>query len=163
MGKKLVLHLGSNCGNRMENLRTAIEELNRSLMVSGRESYTYQTAAWGKEDQDDFYNVALVYEVSSDLDALEVLKMIIAIEKLLKRERFEKWGPRIIDIDIIYLGTDIIKNKILEVPHPLLQERRFVLEPLADIVPDFEHPLIRKSTKVLLAELDDPLDICRIS
>jgi 2-amino-4-hydroxy-6-hydroxymethyldihydropteridine diphosphokinase len=158
-----VLHLGSNCGDPMANLRLAIAHLNKSLGVAGVLSSYYQTAAWGKRDQDDFINVALAYDLNDNWDAFELLKLIVGIETTMKRERFEKWGPRIIDIDIIYLGNEIIKNKVLEVPHPLMQERGFVLVPLNDIIPNFEHPVFHKTTAELLGELEDDLEVCKIA
>ena len=91
-----------------------------------------------------------------------LLTSIVEIETLMGRERFEKWGPRIIDIDIIYFDDEVVQNKVLQIPHPLLQERRFVLAPLMDIIPEFKHPVLHDTTKELMAKLNDDLEVCRI-
>jgi 2-amino-4-hydroxy-6-hydroxymethyldihydropteridine diphosphokinase len=161
MGKKLVVHLGSNYGRRKQNIRTAIEALEQVFGPSQSSSW-YETAAWGKTDQNDFINLALVFELERAWDALEILREIIIIETSMGRERFEKWGPRIIDIDILYLDREEVRNKILEIPHPLLQERRFVLAPLAEILPDFKHPVLGKSSAEMLGALTDDLKVCKI-
>jgi len=161
MGKKLVVHLGSNYGRRKKNIQTAIEALEQVFGPSNSSSW-YETAAWGKTDQNDFINLALAFELERAWDALEVLREIIIIETSMGRERFEKWGPRIIDIDILYLDDEQVKNKILEIPHPLLHERRFVLEPLAEILPNFRHPLLGKSSQQMLDALTDDLKVCKI-
>lgn len=162
MGKKLVVHLGSNCGERKANLNEAINGLSSLFGKPIKSSSFYETAAWGKTDQDDFINAALLFDIERNWDALEVLTSIVEIETAMKRERFEKWGPRIIDIDILYLDNEVVKNRILEIPHPLLHERRFVLEPLNEILPDFEHPLLKKTTSIMLDELSDELRVERL-
>jgi 2-amino-4-hydroxy-6-hydroxymethyldihydropteridine diphosphokinase len=162
MGKKLVVHLGSNCGNKLANLKQAIEELNTRFGLQGKLSHFYETAAWGKTDQENFINSAALYDLPREWDPIEVLTSIVEIETLMGRERFEKWGPRIIDIDIIYFDDEVVQNKVLQIPHPLLQERRFVLAPLMDIIPEFKHPVLHDTTKELMAKLNDDLEVCRI-
>ena len=98
----------------------------------------YKTAAWGKEDQDDFLNTAIL--VKSALSGEELITTVLEIESELGRQREEKWGPRIIDIDIIFYNTDIIKTSELEIPHPRMAERNFVLIPLMEIAGDYLHP-----------------------
>ena len=119
------------------------------MMISSRigniskSSQLYKTAAWGKEDQDDFLNKAIISQ--TDLTPDEVLSEIHIIEAKLGRQRIEKWGPRIIDIDIIFYGEKIIKKPNLIIPHPHLTNRNFVLIPLMDIIPEFVHPELEQS------------------
>lgn len=147
----------------MANLKQAISELNLGFGVEGQLSAFYETAAWGKTDQENFINVAALYPLAKEWDAIEVLKLIIDIETKLGRERFEKWGPRTIDIDIIFFDDELVKNKVLEIPHPLMHERRFVLQPLVDIVPDFVHPGFGLTVNELMAKLDDDLEVWKIN
>lgn len=127
---EVVISLGSNQGDREKNLISAVKALSKISNIK-KSSKIIQTAAWGKTDQADFLNQVLIADC--DLEAEQFLREILAIEKAMGRVRTEKWGPRIIDIDILYYGNLIIDQEDLQIPHPLLQERLFVLEPLNEV------------------------------
>ena len=149
----LLLHLGSNRGNKSINLKFAQLLINQSIGLVHKESMLYVTSAWGKEDQEDFYNMAVM--VSSALDAEEILSKIQIIEDKLGRVRHEKWGPRVIDIDIIFVGQQIIKKPHLKIPHPELSNRNFVLVPLMDLCPSYMHPILNKTIKEIYSDCTD--------
>lgn len=136
------LGLGSNVGNKEENLLQAIDLLSTKCKLQAVSS-AYETEPVGYEDQDWFVNCVVL--VKTDLSAQELLDFIETIHKKLKRKRTIKWGPRTIDIDILFYGNEIIKTKTLEIPHPRLDARQFVLQPLFEIAPDLRHPVFRKT------------------
>ena len=150
---KAALLLGSNLGNRQENLSNALSFIEKNAGIIEKKSSLYQTAPWGMLDQDDFLNQAVLIKTS--LPPQQLLKQLLDIEIMLGRERLEKWGPRIIDIDILYYDSEIIDEKDLKVPHPFLQERRFSLVPLNEISPDWVHPALHKSVNQMLADCLD--------
>lgn len=134
---KVFLSLGSNIGDKKTYLESALNKLNqlpKTQVVSI--SPFYETAAWGKTDQDDFLN--LCCELETSLPAQELLVNCQQIEKDLDRVRHEHWGPRTIDIDILLYGDDHINEENLKVPHPYMTERAFVLVPLHDIAPSLD-------------------------
>ena len=137
------LLLGSNLGNSKEILNKAIELLNLKVGVIVSQSKDYETKPWGLIDQPDFLNLAI--SIQTDLKPLEILEQTQAIENQLGRVRKEKWGARLIDIDIMLYGNEIIDEPNLKIPHPLMQERDFALTPLAEIAPDFVHPVLGKT------------------
>ncbi len=155
--KNIFLLLGSNVGDRLANLRQAIGSIENQLEIVLIKSQVYETGAWGKKDQSNFLNQAV--QVESTLSPERLLSKIQLIEESMGRTRTEKWGERIIDIDIIYFGNEIINRPDLMVPHPLMQERRFVLVPLVEIAPYFIHPQRQKSNTVLLSECIDNLPV----
>lgn len=118
-----------------------------------KKSPIYETEPVGPQDQGWFLNQ--VVEVESDLGAQELLKTIKKIEKNMGREKTEKWGPRIIDIDILLFGDEVVDSEGLQIPHRMLHKRKFVLIPLNDIAPDALHPKMKKTVKELLNECDD--------
>ena len=148
------LLLGSNLGNREEILIKSIKLIDEKVGVIISQSKNYETKAWGKTDQPDFLNIAI--GITTNMMPLEVLEQTQAIEEQLGRVRIEKWGARLIDIDIIFYGQEIIDiPHRLHIPHPLVQERVFALEPLSEIAPDFVHPVLRKTVLTLLKEIKD--------
>lgn len=157
---KAYLLLGSNMGDSRAELEKAKKEIEKQMGPVISVSSVYRTAAWGKEDQPDFLNLALITE--TNMSAGEVLKTALDIEKKSGRTRSEKYAARTIDIDIIFFNSDIISEEHLHVPHPQMQKRRFVLEPLNEIAASYMHPLLHKKTAELLAECDDPLNVQKI-
>ena len=137
------LLLGSNLGNRKEILDKAIELINDKIGVIISKSKDYETKPWGVTDQPDFLNLAI--SIYTTLKPLEILQQTQAIENQLGRVRKEKWGARLIDIDIMFYGNEIINEPNLKVPHPLMQERDFALIPLSEIAPHFVHPVLGKT------------------
>ena len=151
------LSLGSNEGDRVGWIEKALSLLDTDAgSITGRSGF-YQTAAWGKTDQPDFLNICA--ELQTDLGASELLATIRSIESRLGRQRTLKWGPRTLDIDILFYDNAIVDRPDLQVPHPHLHERRFVLLPLADIAPGTLHPILKKTVRVLLADCTDPLEV----
>lgn len=131
------LSLGSNIGDKKAYLEAALERLNQLPQTSlAAVSSFYETAAWGKTDQDDFLNICC--QLETELDAQLLLTECQEIEKDLHRVRHEHWGPRTIDIDILLYGSEHIATESLKVPHPYMTERAFVLVPLFEIAPSLE-------------------------
>lgn len=158
---KAFLLTGGNQGNRMETLEKACSIISTTCGVILKKSAIYETAAWGKEDQPAFLNQCL--QISTSLTAAELLEKLLSIEKQMGRERKEKYGPRIIDIDILFFNKEIINSSQLIVPHPEIQNRRFALVPLQEIAPRFVHPVLNKTITKLLAECPDPLPVKKYS
>lgn len=145
------LLLGSNLGNRKEILDKAIKLLSQRVGVVILQSKDYETSPWGVTDQPDFLN--LVVSIQTRLKPLQILEITQSIENQLGRIRKEKWGARLIDIDVLFYGNEIIDEPNLKIPHPLLQERDFTLSPLAEIAPDFVHPVLGKTILELREKL----------
>ncbi|MBW2091538.1 MAG: 2-amino-4-hydroxy-6-hydroxymethyldihydropteridine diphosphokinase [Deltaproteobacteria bacterium] len=146
------LGLGSNLGDRGKNLKTAldkIEGLNNTSVV--KVSSFYLTHPVGRTDQGWFLNGAAL--VKTILKPQELLKALLMIEQEMGRLRKEKWEPRLIDLDLLYVGQEVIDEKNLNVPHPFLSKRRFVLLPLMDITPEWIHPVLKQTPKEMLARL----------
>lgn len=144
------LALGTNLGDKKANMDSALEKLIENFTLV-KESKEYVTKPWGKEDQGDFLNkVIMVESMEEPLDFLDIIQ---EIEVSLGRVRIEKWGPRTIDIDILFIDDEIFFDERLKVPHPYIEEREFVLEPMAEIDPFFIHPISRKSITNILNEL----------
>jgi 2-amino-4-hydroxy-6-hydroxymethyldihydropteridine diphosphokinase len=143
------LSLGSNVGDREEMLRSALHLLESPGLHVARVSPVYETEPQDFKNQPWFLN--LVAEVQTGLFPMQLLTRAQKIERKLGRKRTVDKGPRSIDIDILLYGESVIDAKDLVVPHPRMAERRFVLQPLADLAPDLRHPVLRRSMKELLA------------
>lgn len=154
------LLLGSNLGDRKEFLQQAIMHISFDISTDIRISSVYETESWGKTDEPDYLN--MVIEAKTNLPAQTILERILNIEKVMGRVREEKWGSRTIDIDILYFNTDVINEPGLHVPHPQLQNRRFTLEPLVELAPDFMHPVLNKTNLQLKNELHDSLIVKKL-
>ena len=154
------LLIGGNLGDRKENLLTAISLINEQCGSLTRSSSVYETEAWGNTDQPSFLNQAL--EISTSLNARQLMRKILKIEKEMGRVREEKLGPRIIDVDILLFENEIHDLRFLKIPHPELQNRRFVLVPLAEIDPTLQHPVLKKTIAELLEECPDNLEVTKI-
>ena len=129
------LSLGANIGNPSAQLAEALRRIDAQAAISiTKQSRVIITKPWGKTDQPDFANMAIGLETT--LKPLELLDILQAIEQELGRVRIEKWGPRLIDIDIIAYDRIVMQTPRLTLPHPFAHEREFVLEPLAEIAPD---------------------------
>jgi len=151
MKKTAYLSLGSNLGDREENLREAIARLGELGSVS-RVSALYETEPVEITGQQPwFLNCAAA--VATELTPLQFLKRMLAIEQAMGRKRTEPKGPRTIDMDIIFFSDEVLDTKELSVPHPAMQHRRFVLEPLAEIAPEAMHPVLQRTVLDLLNSL----------
>ena len=151
------LLIGGNLGDREKNFamaKTYLEQYCGSVVQS---SSLYETAAWGKTDQPSFLNQAV--EMETDLSAGNLMAHVLEIEKLMGRERKEKYGPRVIDIDILLFNDEQYDLPFLKIPHPELPNRRFALTPLAQIAPNLLHPGLTKSIDQLLKECADKSEV----
>ncbi|MCA0362958.1 MAG: 2-amino-4-hydroxy-6-hydroxymethyldihydropteridine diphosphokinase [Bacteroidetes bacterium] len=157
---RLILGLGTNLGDKNSNLEEAIKQIESEIGRLKKKSSVYETQAWGVENQDNYYNMAV--EIETNLWPFKILELILAIEKNMGRVRSQKWESRIIDIDILFFNAVSISSENLTIPHPYIQKRRFVLEPLCEISPDYFHPKFRKSVAKLLEECPDKSWIERI-
>ena len=147
-------------GNREETLVNAFTLIRQYCGNIRAMSSIYETDAWGKNDQPSFLNQAL--EIYTDLQPRQLLRQILKIEEQIGRVREEKYGPRIIDIDILFFNGEIHNCPMLKLPHPEIQNRRFVLVPLAEIAAEFIHPVLKKTIAELLAICPDKLEVSRI-
>jgi 2-amino-4-hydroxy-6-hydroxymethyldihydropteridine diphosphokinase len=154
------LLIGGNEGDRPGRMAEARREIGRTAGSILRSSSLYETAAWGKTDQADFINQALLLQTA--LDAPDLMLELLAIEARMGRRREGKWGPRTIDIDILFFNDDIISLPGLSIPHPELPKRRFALVPLEEIAPDQIHPVSHRSVRELLAACPDHSDVKKI-
>lgn len=154
------LIIGGNMGQREGQLAYAAKLIEERCGSIIDRSSIFETAAWGKIDQENFLNQALVLETS--LSARDLLNEILYIENLMGRDRGEKYGPRIIDIDIIFFNHLKIKENGLVIPHPEMARRRFVLEPLNEVIPAYIHPVYYKTVNELLLQCEDKLPVKKI-
>lgn len=154
---KCYILLGSNLGDKKSNLLEARIHLEEKFGVIIECSSIYETEPWGRTEQDSFLNQVL--SIMTKFDSLETLSNCLEIEKTMGRIRIEKWMERVIDIDILYFNDEIHTSPSLMIPHPELQNRRFTLDPLVEISPDYIHPILKKTNKQLLDACQDPLKV----
>lgn len=152
MSNEIYLSLGANLGDKLKNLNDAIASLKKHLEVTSI-SKIFKTEPWGNLDQPSFYNMCI--KANCILSPQELLKTIKDIELELGRTKTEHWGPRLIDIDILFFNDLILKEEDLVIPHPFLHERSFVLVPLNEIASDFIHPILKNSVSKVSKELKD--------
>ncbi len=153
MMTQLFLSLGGNLGNTREIFEGAYPLIEKKIGKISVYSSIYQTQAWGPIPQADFLNQVLL--VNTSLKAEDCLVEILEIEREFGRERKERWGPRTLDLDILYYGDKVIAESNLSIPHPRIAERKFILTPLAEIAPTFTDPASRKTMVTLLADCSD--------
>lgn len=159
---KAIIITGGNVGDVKDTLRRAQQEINRQLGIILRCSHSYESKAWGFSSSENFYNQAIILD--TDLSPEELLDKVMEIEKLLGRDRQEearvkalsgeRYAPRVIDIDILFYDDEVIDTPTLTIPHPLIQDRDFVLRPLNEIAPDKIHPTLRKTIHTLFEEME---------
>ncbi len=143
--------LGANLGDRAANLRAALQSMPPDVHVLA-ESRVYETPPWGYTDQPPFLNMAV--KAGTNLSPTALLGYLKQLEVRLGRAQSVRWGPRLIDLDILFYDDLVLDTPPLVIPHPRLHERGFVLAPLADLAPDLEHPLLRRRIRELLAGVD---------
>ena len=148
----VLIALGSNLGDRQQNLVKAVELIKEKCRIL-KTSPIYETPPMYNEAQGSFLNAAAL--VATPLSASELMEFLLSVEEKMGRVRTVKNAPRIIDLDLLFYGDLAINDHGLEIPHPLMQERLFVLQPLNDISPDYVHPVLKKTVKRLFSELKD--------
>lgn len=155
---QVILSLGSNQGNRLSMITTCIDLIHSEIAVVVKVSKIYETPAWGFESE-PFYNAAILIHTSKSPQ--KILKQVLKVEKTLGRVRSNDSGyqARIIDVDIIAFDEEIIETDNLQIPHPLLQNRKFVLQPMLDLGLNWEHPTLKKSVAQLLVQTEDESEI----
>jgi 2-amino-4-hydroxy-6-hydroxymethyldihydropteridine diphosphokinase len=150
---QVFLSLGGNLGNTQEIFEACYPMIENKVGAILEQSSLYRTAAWGLQDQADFVNQVILVETALMPEA--ILVAIQSIEKDFGRERRVTWGPRTLDLDILFVDQQIIQTANLQVPHPHIQNRKFILIPMHEIAADYEHPLLNKSIADLLLETED--------
>lgn len=157
MRKGVYLLLGSNLGDREKNLLLAIKKINEQTGNVISLSSVYKTQPWGNVDQPDFLNQ--VIEIETSASPASLLSQLQAIEKDLGKKSVGRWGPREIDIDILFFGNEIIREADLVIPHPGIPSRRFTLLPICEIAAGFVHPELKLTCRQLLDSCPDTLKV----
>jgi len=154
--------IGSNLGDKVLQCQRAVQEIlkiDRHRLLA--QSSLYKSLPLGYTDQDWFVNG--VIEIETDLEPLPLLQELKSIEERFGRRQTFRWGPRVIDLDILFYGERKVREALLEIPHPRLHERQFVLIPLAEIAPDFVHPVLGKTIRELLENFPHDQGVEKIS
>lgn len=151
------LSLGSNIGNRRENISEGIRLIVKQIGKAVKKSHLYETQPWGNTDQDPFLNQVIM--INTTMEPRELLEAISRIERDMGRERKEKWGPRTLDVDILFYGKRVIRDKGLEIPHPELHKRAFILVPMMELDPELEHPVLHEAIDMLYMNCEDLSDV----
>ena len=154
---QLILSLGGNQGDIKKTFLSAKNMITQEVGSIIKESSIYQTQAWGVENQPDFLNQVIIVETT--LSPLTVLEKCLMVEMELGRKRIKKWGERTIDIDLLFYNNEIIQIENLQIPHPRISKRNFILFPLNEIIPNFIHPVLNVSIKNLKNECSDHLKV----
>jgi len=154
------LLLGSNLGHRFSYLNQAQQLIAEQCGEIIKQSSIYETAAWGFTNQPAFYNQVIVLQTNIDPQLL--MQTLMEIEEKIGRKREIKYGPRIIDIDILLIDNLISHTSLLELPHPFLPERRFALLPLSEVAPQLLHPIINRYISQLLEDCTDKLEVKKL-
>ena len=158
---RVVISIGSNMDERTENCRKAIDAVAAIGDVTLlKESSFYETIPWGKTNQPDFMNCAVLVE--TEVAPLNLLEKFKEIEFNIGRNHGERWGPRLIDIDLILYGDVVMENEILTLPHRHAHERAFVMIPAAEIAPEMIHPLFQKSVAEIAGSLTGKGEVRRV-
>jgi 2-amino-4-hydroxy-6-hydroxymethyldihydropteridine diphosphokinase len=153
---KAVISLGSNKGDRSKLLGKAVELISFIGEIA-TEGKVVETEPWGLEDQDKFLNQIII--INTNLQPHNLLDELLLIESKLGRVREIKWGPRVIDLDILFYEDMVIESERLQIPHPYLHEREFILGPLNELIPDFNHPKINKTVQELYQNITNSKEI----
>jgi 2-amino-4-hydroxy-6-hydroxymethyldihydropteridine diphosphokinase len=143
--------IGSNLGDRRENCMRAVDLLKQNGIRIRKMSSLYETEPWGVKDQPGFLNMAI--EIDTELEPVKLLRVLKDVEASLGRQKSFKWGPRLIDLDILLYDDIVLDEPGLKIPHPFMHERDFVLRPLNEMAPDAMHPLLKLSVHELFARL----------
>ena len=153
--------VGSNMGDRYKNIQDAEKEISKSDSCKiVRVSKIYETDPVGYLDQDNFLNC--VFEINTQLIPDQLIDFMLSTEKILKRERIVHWGPRTIDLDILFYNNMIISSSNLIIPHPRMHERMFVMKPLCDLIPDYVHPVLHESCVLIEMKLEKKQGIVEV-
>ena len=155
------LLMGGNMGNREEYLQQAAALIGQLAGKLVKSSSIYETAAWGNTSQPAFLNQAIVIQTA--LSASELMTTLLLIEEKMGRKRLDRYGPRVIDIDILLYDQEIHQSAHITIPHPELQNRRFALEPLQELAPDLVHPIFQQSVSELLNNCQDSLPVYKLT
>ncbi len=147
--ERVFIGIGSNMGPREDNCRRAIEALSATgLLEMVAVSRFYETAPWGLPGQRAFVNA--VVEVRAGIGPFGLLRLLLQEERVLGRRQSARWGPRVIDLDLLFYGRRVLQTPRLTLPHPWVSERAFVLRPISDIAPDFLHPVFLETMRAML-------------